>query len=125
MDGSFFDESLNGRCLGTGCVVSGSTVSEGNGLVSIECPGWIGAWSSGEGWKWDTNNSEVGIFLGNSYRTKEFFYIVNGEIFHASGANEYTAELRNNSRGWFGDLVEAEARFSAHGAVSCHSNLGG
>ena len=125
MDGGFFDESQNGGSLGIGFLISGSTVSKGNGLISVEYPGWFGAGSSGEGWKWDTNNSEIGIFLRNSYRTKEFFYIINGKIFPASGTNEYTAEFRNNSRGWFGDLIEAEACFSAHGAVRCHSNLGG
>ena len=39
--------------------------------------------------------------------------------------NEYSVEFGNNSRGWFDDLVEAEACFCEHGAICCHSNLGG
>ena len=102
----------------------GCTISKGDSLISIKYPVWFGAGSNGEGLERNTNNSQIGIFLRNSYRTKDFFYIINSKIIPVPGTDEDVAELGNNSRGLFGDLVEAEASLCAHGAICCHSNFG-
>ena len=113
MDGRFFDEGQNGLSLGTGCI-SGCAISEGDSLILIKYPGRFGAGSNGEGWERNTNNSQIGIFLRNSYRTKAFFYIIDSKIFSAPGTDEDAGEFGNNSRSWFGDLVEAEASLCTH-----------
>ena len=58
-------------------------------------------------------------------QNQRIFYIINSKIFPAPGAYEDSVEVGNNSRCWFGELIEAEACLCAYGAICRHSDLGG
>ena len=51
------------------------TVTERNGAVAVINPGRDGGRFSWEGWGGNTYDSQIGVFVRNSYRTEEFFYI--------------------------------------------------
>ena len=63
------DNSVLGAC----CIITGGTVTEQDGAIAVEDPGRVQRGFGGEGWKRDTNNSEVGVSVSNPDRTKELF----------------------------------------------------
>ena len=64
-------EDISG--LGACCIIAGGTVTKQDGVISVEYPGRVGRGIGGEGWKRDTNNSELEVSVSNSDRTKELF----------------------------------------------------
>ena len=87
VDGRLLDEGQDCCSFGTGCIIYGCTVSERNGLITIKSSGGVRAGGSREGWKRNTTNSYIRIFLRNPYRTKEFFYIIDSKIVLTSGTD--------------------------------------
>ena len=107
--------------LGACCISTGGTVTKQDKAIAVEDPGRVGRGFEGEGWKRDTNDSEVGVSVSNPDRTKELFNIKHRVEHMTSSLKENASEAGNHTRSWFGDPVEAESGFCIHRRISSHS----
>ena len=117
------NEGLDNSDLRARGVVSRRTVAKGDGAVTVEVPGGVGSRRCGEGVGRNTDNSEERVFVTSAHRSEKLLDVVHSVVRMTPGAHKDSSEAGNVSGGRLGDLVEAEASFGFHGAVSSHPHL--
>ena len=80
------------------CIITGGTVSELDGAITVEDPVRVGRRFGGKGWKRNTNDSEVGVSVSNPDRTKEFLNIKHRVVHMTSRLEKNASEAGNHTR---------------------------